>query len=166
MVFMIKEILLKQYDRCHNENGWFVAIRNAIEGLNFEQAAWKPIDDVNCIWETLSHLTYYNYAYLQRFQGIDYEYDVTSNNETFSTGEYDEAHWQADIARFDAVMNEWRELIASADDTKFGERVSQQNSATWAQLIADVNAHNAYHAGQVIVLRKMMGSWNAEAGVS
>lgn len=163
---MKKEILFRQYDRCYNENGWFVAARNAIDGLNFEQAAWKPSDDVNCIWETLSHITYYNYAYLQRFKGLHYEYDVSNNDQTFSTGEYDEAHWQTDVARFDVVMKEWRDLLAAADDAKFGQPVSDENPASWAELIANVNAHNAYHAGQIMLLRKMMGSWDPEKGVS
>lgn len=163
---MIKETLLKQFDRCFNEDGWFVAVRNAIEGLTVEQAAWKPEDSVNCIWETLSHITYYNNAYLQRFKDIDYQYDVSTNDETFSTGEYTEANWQADVSRFDAVMTELRDLIASAGEAKFGQPVSAENSASWAELIANINAHNAYHGGQILLLRKLQGSWNPEKGVS
>lgn len=163
---MIKETLLKQYDRCYDENGWFVAVRRAIEGLSVEHAAWKPIDDVNCIWETLSHIYYYNNAYLQRFKGLTYEYDVSSNDETFSTGEYTEADWQADIERFDAVMKEWRGLIAGADEAKFSQPVSTENTATWTELISNINAHNAYHGGQIMILRKLQGSWDAAKGVS
>jgi uncharacterized damage-inducible protein DinB len=163
---MQKETLLKQFDRCYNENGWFVAVRNAIEGLNVEQAAWKESDNVNCIWEMLSHLTYYNYAYLQRFKGFEYEYDVENNDQTFSTGEYTEADWQADIARFDAVMSEWRELIRQADETKFSEPVPTNTSRIWADLIADVNVHNAYHAGQIVLFRKLQQAWDADGGVS
>lgn len=163
---MNKETLLKQFDRCFNEDGWFVAVRNAIEGLTVEQAAWKPEDSVNCIWETLSHITYYNNAYLQRFKDIDYQYDVSTNDETFSTGEYTEANWQADVSRFDAVMTELRDLIASAGEAKFGQPVSAENSASWAELIANINAHNAYHGGQILLLRKLQGSWNPEKGVS
>lgn len=163
---MTKETILKQYDRCYNENGWFVAVRNAIEGLTVEQAAWKPDDSVNCVWETLSHLYYYNNAYLQRFKGIEYEYDVADNNETFNTGEYTEAEWQADVARYDAVMSEWRSLIAAADASKFSEPVPTNMSRNWADLIADVNAHNAYHGGQIVLLRKLQRAWDAGSGVS
>ncbi len=46
---MNKEILLKQYDRCYNENDWFVAVRNAIEAVTSEQAAWKPEGSDNSI---------------------------------------------------------------------------------------------------------------------
>ncbi len=164
---MIKDVLLKQFDRCYNENGWFVAVRNAIEGVTFEQAAWKSEGpDDNCIWELLSHVTYYNYAYLQRFKGIAYEYDVENNDQTFSTGEYTEADWQADIARFDAVMTEWRTLIAQADESKFSQPVPTRPDRIWADLLADVNAHNAYHGGQILLLRKLQGAWNPEKGVS
>lgn len=162
----MKTTLLKQFDRCYNENGWFVAVRNAIGGIGVEQVAWKPNDSVNCIWETLSHLTYYNHAYLQRFKGIDYEYDVSDNNETFSTGEYTEEDWQADVARFDEVMTEWRRLIAEADESKFFEPVPANTTRIWADLLADVNAHNAYHGGQILLLRKLQSSWDGTKGVN
>jgi uncharacterized damage-inducible protein DinB len=157
--------MLNQFDRSYDKNGWFVAVRNAVEGLTVEQAAWKPEDSVNCIWESLSHITYYNNAYLQRFKGIDYQYDVSSNNETFSVGEYEEAEWQADVARFDAVMTEWRDLLESTDESKFSQPVSAEIRSTWADLIATVSAHNAYHGGQMVLLRKLQGAWDPQKGV-
>lgn len=161
-----KQILLEQFTACFDRNAWFVSVRNALDGLTVDQAVWKPRDDVNCIWETLSHLAYYNKAYLQRFKGIDYEYDVDNNDQTFSTGEYSEEEWRADVLRFDAVMNEFRDLIAKANEGKFSEAVSNTNKASWAELISDINAHNAYHAGQILLVRKLQGSWNPANGVS
>ena len=163
----MQEILEAQFDRCFDENGWFVAVRNALEGVTVEQAAWKPEgSDDNCIWEMLSHITYYNNAYLQRFKGIEYEYDVENNDQTFSTGEYTEADWQSDLARFDAVMNDFRELIRAADESKFIEPVPTNTSRKWWEVIADINAHNAYHGGQILLFRKLQGAWNPEKGVS
>ena len=161
-----KDILLQQFTACYDENSWFVAVRNAIDGLGVEQACWKPDDTVNCIWETLSHLTYYNNAYLQRLNGIDYQYDVTDNNETFSTGEFTEEHWQADVRRFDEVMSEFRDVMAAAAEPKFSEQASSENTRTWERLISDINTHNAYHTGQIVLLRKLQGSWDSSKGVS
>src|SRR5215213_8552895 len=105
---MKRELLLQQFDMCYDRNGWFVAIRNALDGVTVEQAAWKPDSyDDNCIWELVSHVTYYVHAYVQRFKGIPFEYDVTHNNETFRTGEFTESDWQADLAKFDAVVKEF-----------------------------------------------------------
>jgi uncharacterized damage-inducible protein DinB len=161
----MKDLILEQFTLCFDENGWFVAIHNAVDGLMAEQAAWKPNFSENSIWETLEHLTFYNHAYTERFKGIDYHYATDDNDETFASGKT-EAEWQACVARFDAVMNEFRSLIAGADESKFAERVSETNDASWAKLILMVSAHNAYHAGQIILTRKLQGSWNADKGVS
>lgn len=163
---VMKSLLSDQFSTCYDTNGWFVAIRNAIDGLKVAHAAWKPTDDVNCIWETLSHLTYYNNAYLQRFKGIDFQYDVDNNDQTFSVGEYDESSWHADVAQFDAVMTEWRTLIENADESKLAQLVPNKGDTTWAEIIGLINTHNAYHAGQILVMRKLQGDWDPQKGVS
>jgi len=162
----MKQFLLDQFATCYDTNGWFVAIRNSIDGMTVEQAAWKPADQVNCVWETLSHLTYYNNAYLQRFKGIDFEYDVDNNDQTFTTGEFTEADWQAEIAGFDSMMTEWRSALESADESKLAELVPNKGETTWAEIIGLINTHNSYHAGQILVLRKLHGNWDAAQGVS
>jgi uncharacterized damage-inducible protein DinB len=163
---MLKETLLDQFTACYDENGWFVALKNALTGVTAEQAVWKPESSDNSIWETLSHLNYYNFAYLQRFKGIDYEYEVPDNDATFTSGDASEAEWQAVTDKCDSLMNEFRSLIESADDSKFDEAVSASNTARWATLISHINAHNAYHAGQILLLRKLQGSWDPKKGVS
>jgi hypothetical protein len=35
----------------------------------------------------------------------------------------------------------------------------------WASNIAHIGAHNAYHTGQIISVRKLQGSWDAAKGV-
>ena len=163
---MTKELLIKQFSRCYDENGWFVALRNSVEGLTALQAIWKPDGADNSIWESLAHVNYYNNAYLQRFKGIDYKYDIVDNDETFRSGDLSEAAWRAEIAKLDEIMTAWRGLIVAADESKFDQPVSAENTATWAELIANVNAHNAYHGGQILLLRKLQGAWNPEKGVS
>ena len=63
-------------------------------------------------------------------------------------------------------MNEFRDLITNADEGKFDEPVSATNPASWATLISNINAHNAHHGGQIVLLRKMQGSWDRAQGVS
>ena len=35
----------------------------------------------------------------------------------------------------------------------------------WASGIAHVGTHNAYHIGEIVMVRKEQGSWNPEKGV-
>ena len=42
------------------------------------------------------------------------------------------------------------------------------NSRLWAasaSQVAHIGAHNAYHLGQIIYVRKLQGSWNPDKGV-
>jgi uncharacterized damage-inducible protein DinB len=141
-------------------------VRNALEGVTANQAAWKPEGSDNSIWETLAHISYYNNAYLLRFKGVDYKYDVSDNEETFRSGEVTEEAWRVEVENFDGIMTEWRRLLEAADETKLDEAVSAENASSWAELIANVNAHNAYHGGQILLLRKLQGSWDPDSGVS
>lgn len=34
-----------------------------------------------------------------------------------------------------------------------------------AQLLADLSTNNAYHTGQIVYVRKLGGTWNADKGV-
>ena len=162
-----KEILLEQFNTCYDENGWFVALKNALQNLTAEQAAWKTENLDNSIWEILSHLNYYNLAYLERFKGNDYVYKISGNDETFASAETaSEEAWQAEVERFDAIMSQWRDLVESADQARLENKVSEKNKSSWANLIAYINAHNAHHGGQIVLIRKLQGSWDNNKGVN
>jgi uncharacterized damage-inducible protein DinB len=162
-----KEILLKQFAAAYDKNGWFVALKNALNNLTAEQAAWKTENIDNSIWEILAHLNFYNRAYVERFKGIDYDYSTNDNNETFaSAANPSEEAWKAEVENFEGIMTELRDLIEGADETKFDESVSATNKARWASLLSQVNLHNAHHGGQIVLIRKIQGSWDASKGVS
>ena len=158
--------LLEQFTACYDKNTWFVALKNTLAGVTAADAAWKPGGVDNSIWEIVSHLNYYNFAYVERFKGIDYQYPADDNDATFVAGDTTEEAWKKEVAKLDAVMTEFRDLIINADDSKFDEPVSATNPASWATLISNINAHNAHHGGQIVLLRKMQGSWDRAKGVS
>lgn len=163
----MKQMLVEQFSACYDENTWFVALKNALDGVTAEQAAWKADGVDNSIWECVSHLNFYNFAYLERFKGVHYVYPTDDNDATFETpeGAGDEA-WAVAVARLDAILKEFRELLKNADDSKFDQPVSAVNHAKWSTLIANINAHNAYHGGQILLLRKLQGKWDQAKGVS
>ena len=162
----MKQILLEQFTACYDKNTWFVALKNALDGVTAEDASWKPANVDNSIWEIVSHLNYYNFAYVERFKGVDYQYPADDNDATFVAGEATGEAWNAEIAKLYAVMTEFRDLVSDADESKFSEPVSASNPASWATLISNINAHNAHHGGQIVLLRKMQGSWDRAKGVS
>jgi uncharacterized damage-inducible protein DinB len=159
-----KKVLIDQFTKCYDTNGWFVSLKNAIANVTAEQADWKPEGADNSIREILNHLNYYNNAYMLRFKGEDFEYKVADNDETFDHGEAES--WEAEVARFDSIMNEWRTLLEAADKKKLRDLAPPKNEVSWSILIANINAHNAHHGGQIVMLRKLQGSWDSGKGVS
>jgi uncharacterized damage-inducible protein DinB len=60
------------------------------------------------------------------------------------------------VQQLDRVLAELEKLVEAADDKKL---------ASWASEVAHIGAHNAYHTGQIIYIRRLQGSWNPEKGV-
>jgi uncharacterized damage-inducible protein DinB len=163
----VKEVLLKQFAAAYDKNGWFVALENALNNLTAEQAAWKTENIDNSIWEILSHLNFYNRAYVERFKGIDYDYSTNNNDETFSRADApSEEEWRSEIENFRQIMTEWQSLLEAAPEEKFSEPVSAERKTSWAVLLSHANLHNAHHGGQIVLIRKLQGSWDASKGVS
>ena len=158
-----KETLLQQFSACYDENEWFVAVKNAIAGITAEQASWKPDGVQHSIWELVSHLSHDTNACLERFQGAEYRSPAANNDETFDLAG---GSWEADLKRFEAIMTKWREVLENADNAKLDELAPHRNETNWGVEIANMNAHNAYHGGQIVLLRKLQGAWNPNQGVS
>jgi hypothetical protein len=53
-------------------------------------------------------------------------------------------------------MTDWEKAVQDADDQKLAQHASQ---------VAHVGAHNAYHLGQIIYVRKLQGVWDPGKGV-
>ena len=159
---MLKDTLLKQFAVCYDQNEWFVAVKNAVADITAEQAEWKPDASQHSIRELINHLSHDVNAFLQRFQGMDYRSTAANNDETFSAvGE----SWEADLDRFDKIMTRCGQILQDADESMLDQRMPPRNEHARIE-IANMNAHNAYHGGQILLLRKLQGAWNPSQGVS
>jgi hypothetical protein len=58
--------------------------------------------------------------------------------------------------KLNQVLTDWEKSVETADDQKLAENAS---------FIAHVGAHNAYHIGQILYVRKLQGVWNPDKGV-
>ncbi len=162
-----KEFLLDQFIYNYDTDGWFVALGNTFKGLSAKDAAWKPDGVDNSIWGIVRHLNFYNERFLRKFKGETVEELEIENSETFAGAENaTEEAWQAEIERFDRLMNGWRSAFEAATEEKFREIYYEESQTNWAQVVGLMNAHHAHHGGQIVILRKLQGSWDASKGVS
>ena len=157
-----KSILNEQFEAAYDQSAWFVSALDSVKEISAEEAMWKPEEDIHSVFEIVVHLNFWNERWLRRFKG---EEVGGAEMEIAQTFEANEQTWNATLDKFIAIMSEWKSLLQNADDSKFGEMVSAKIPDEWASPIAQMNIHNAYHIGQIIVVRKLHGSWDSSLGV-
>ncbi len=162
-----KEFLIDQFTSNYDTDGWFVALGNTFKNLSATDAAWKPDGVDNSIWGIVRHLNFYNERFLRKFKGETVEELEIENSETFAgVSSVSEEAWQAEIERFDRVMSGWRSAFEAADEEKFRQIYYEEGQTTWAEVVGLMNTHHAHHGGQIVLIRKLQGSWDAKQGVS
>ena len=152
--FTVKGTLLFNLKRTHNEKDWFVPANVAVAGLTPEQASWTDGKGNHSVGQLTYHLFFWDRDALARFKGEPRPKFSGKNDDTFT--DFDPKKWNDLVKQLDDVMTEWEKAVESADDAKL-----KQNF----ELISDIAAHNAYHIGEIVMVRKEQGSWNPENGV-
>ncbi|CAM2981400.1 DinB family protein [Paenibacillus sediminis] len=151
------ELLLRKWDQCYDQEDWYPPLADAIKGITKEQAQWRPQGEAsNTIWETVNHLLYYKERFLKRLKNEEQE-EHLGNDDTFAAAS-NGMGWQEAGARLKAVHMEIRELLAGLNDDDVDRPLP---NVTIAEQAASLIAHDAYHTGQIILIRKLQGSWPA-----
>ena len=150
----LKGVLLEQLKTTHDQKDWFASAKDAVDGVTAEQANWRDGKGNHSIGQLTAHLVFWNRQQLAKFKGekpADFSGD---NNETFNR--FDAAKWTATVKELDEVMTALEQVVQSADEASLQK---------WASALAHIGAHNAYHIGQMVYVRRLQGSWDPEKGV-
>jgi uncharacterized damage-inducible protein DinB len=151
----LRGVLLELLRTTHTEEDWFVPANIAVEGLTADQAKWTPPGNGNhSVGQLAYHLWFWDTRALARFKGEKPPTFSGNNDETFN--DFNAAQWDELVKKLNQVMTDWELAVTNADDQKLADNAS---------LIAHVGAHNAYHVGQIIYVRKLQGVWDPSKGV-
>ncbi len=158
----LRSVLLAQLHSTHDKADWFVPLNTAVAGLTSEQARWVPTnaagkldpDTDHSVGMIANHLLFYNNRALARLRGMKPIDAPADNEETFN--HFDAAAWTNIVSGLDNVMTGIEQTLEQADDATL---------ARYSTLYADLAAHNAYHTGQIVYVRKLQGTWDAAKGV-
>ncbi|HET6990332.1 MAG TPA: DinB family protein [Bacteroidia bacterium] len=157
----LKTILSEQFAATNKQKNWFASLTDALEGLTFEQACWKPEDGDHSILQIVNHLYYWNKRMLNRMQHIPNDKMSSDNNSTFGSENNKDA-WLMLLEKSRIMMEEFENEIGKFDDAKLLSPVSDENKSPWYSVLSNTNLHNAYHIGQIVLLRKLQESWDSK----
>jgi hypothetical protein len=147
----LKSIALQGLRETHNEKNWFVSGKEAMAGLTPEQSAWTDGKN-HSVGQLVQHLVFWNSQMLSQFKGVKPP-AAPANDETFK---YDPKNWSSVVQQYDDVMTQLEKVVESASEADI------QKMAPGAARVAQ---HNAYHIGEIVMVRKAQGAWNPDNGV-
>ncbi len=136
-----------------------ISFEDAIANLPSEFRGQKPANVEHSPWQLLEHLR------LCQWDILEFSRDAAHVSPAFPDGYWpsadgppSESAWDESIAAFLANRQEMVDLVRDPDTDLFrpiphgdGQTILRE-----ALLVAD---HNAYHIGQLIILRKALGCW-------
>ncbi|HEY6162728.1 MAG TPA: DinB family protein [Bacteroidia bacterium] len=158
------KLLSAQMAATYREKNWFVPLRMALKGLSAEEAKWKPSKRSNSIYEILFHLNFWNERYLQRFKGLPTGPSISTNEESFGGRNkgLTAALLKKEIKRAESILKEFERAVSKSSDVKLKSIKPKEIRHPWDSVIMNINLHNAYHAGQILMLRKLKGNWDSK----
>ncbi|WP_057915827.1 DinB family protein [Peribacillus muralis] len=151
-------LLLYELEHTYSQDDWYSPLKLILNDLTVEQAVWKPQSKtINSIWEITAHLLYYKERLLLRLQEKNAEY-ASNNQDTFTFEGNSQEDWDALVRKMNQVNQEIYEQIQKLSITDLEKDTSKH--PLWKH-INGVIRHDAHHAGQIIVNRKLQGAWPA-----
>ena len=149
------DLLLDAFDRAFDRRGWHgTGLRGSLRGLAAEEAAWRPGDGRNSVWELAVHCAYWKYTVRRRITGVKRGSFAKQGSDCFLVDRVDDEAWEADVRLLEDEHVRLREMVVTLPPDTLHDRVGG-SEWTRAQLIQGATAHDLYHAGQIQLLKRL-----------
>lgn len=125
-------------------------MQQALSGVDAATAAYKRKENGNSIWQLVNHLIYWRKTVMIRLAGKNERPPIP---DFYQPEERTETSWQASLLEFEVVYLTLREALMAFDEDKL-DAPSPMPGQTYYQLLMGCLQHDAYHMGQIVLLKK------------
>jgi len=138
---------------------WAHSLLDALEGLTYEQAAWKPRKKgTRSIWGIVNHINYWKELVAWHLKS---EGSVEAEDDWPPVTKGDAETWRKAVRRLkrnhNAIIKGLRahkELLVDLDRPCY---LVKGQTAPWGDILYGLIAHDCYHTGQILMLRQLQG---------
>jgi len=135
-----------------------VAPKKALAGLDPALRGRRPAPGIHSVWEELEHMS------LAQEDILRYTLDASWKSPAFPEGywptrpEPTTEEWAESVRRFEADLDE---AVALARDPArdLTAAIPNGDGRTYLRQVLLIADHNAYHLGQIVQTRKLLGAW-------
>ena len=153
-----KEILIHGWDFAYDIEDWYPPLKASLKDVDLKQAQWRPDGKAShTIGELVNHLLYYKKRFLFRLEHREWTAKIGSNDDTFQTAQYTTSDaWNQALSELQSVQQGIRAKLVSLEE---GDLDSPLPKDPVGRQVLSLFMHDAYHTGQIILIRKLYGSW-------
>ena len=154
--------LVDQIQRAHDGDVWHgSSVKDILRGVTHEQAARRPPNGAHSIWEIVLHMTGWRNEVARRATGQPS--GEPAGGDWPAVGEPSAARWQAALRGLDDAHRKLTDVVRTLSDERMLQPTNDPRNrelgtgVTYYQLLHGIVQHDAYHAGQIAVLKKIFG---------
>ena len=154
--------LVDQLERAHAGDPWHGPSRaSVLADVTADEAHRRPSSEAHSIWELVLHMTAWTREVTRRLHG--------NNAGEPEMGDWpavparpDERAWRAALTALDAAHVAFRDTVRGLDAARLTTRVGDERNpplgtgVTIAQTINGLVQHDAYHSGQIALIKKLL----------
>jgi uncharacterized damage-inducible protein DinB len=129
------------------------SVKEALDGIKAEQAAARPLENAHSIWELAHHVG--AWADIVRRAVSGEKFEVTDDMNFPPVKETTEAAWQASLQRLHDIHDALTHTVSGLAESRL-EEPAVEGSSTVYVLLHGVVQHHIYHAGQIVLLKKLL----------
>ncbi|MEI7473119.1 MAG: DinB family protein [Chitinophagaceae bacterium] len=143
--------ITKQFTHLQHGDCWVgINFKEALQGIDAKTATAKLTADGNSIWMLTAHIIYWRTMVINRLTG-------TTNPPPFPDfllpEELTEANWKQTLHDFESVYHLLRTAIHNLKEENL-DKISPRPDQTFYELIVGCLQHDAYHLGQIMLIKK------------
>jgi uncharacterized damage-inducible protein DinB len=143
--------ILKLFASLQHGDCWIgVNFKEALHGVDALKAGRLMSKDGNSIWMLVSHLIYWRTTVVNRLTGSD---NPPPFKDFSLPAELNETNWKQALHDFEAAYHLLRNAIHHFNEDNL-HKPSPRQGQTYYELIMGCLQHDAYHLGQVVLLKK------------
>lgn len=132
----------------------------ALRNVSAEAARWRPGPGRHTIWELALHNAYWNYAVRRRLLASrGPRFPRRPANWPAMPAVTSESAWAEDRALVAEQQRQLVDTIRNFPGGKLGRAIGSGKRWTWGDMLIGVAMHDAYHAGQIQLMKRL---WRAQ----
>jgi uncharacterized damage-inducible protein DinB len=154
--------LIDQFDRAHDGDPWHGSpIKQILKGVTAEEAARRPPNGAHSIWELVLHVTGWRNEVARRATGEPAGEPAAGDWPPI--GDPTAEAWAAALAALDDSHAQLVKVVRGMSDEHLLKATNDPRNrplgtgVSYYQLLHGIVQHDAYHAGQMAIVKKILG---------